>query len=81
MAVTDEIKSVEVDVSKLTALSPEVISKQATINIGKKKKNLKEKKKKRLITIYTCISTYRINLMLYVFFFRFIRYHWSRSSR
>ena len=75
MAVTDEIKSVEVDVSKLTALSPEVISKQATINIGKKRK-----KKKRLITIYTCISTYHINLILYVFFY-LIRYHWSRSSR
>ncbi|KAI7855221.1 eukaryotic translation initiation factor 2 subunit 3 [Circinella umbellata] len=34
MSVTDETKSVEVDVTKLTALSPEVISKQATINIG-----------------------------------------------
>ncbi|KAI8143930.1 eukaryotic translation initiation factor 2 subunit 3 [Fennellomyces sp. T-0311] len=34
MAVTEEPKAVEVDVSKLTALSPEVISKQATINIG-----------------------------------------------
>ncbi|KAI9278954.1 eukaryotic translation initiation factor 2 subunit 3 [Phascolomyces articulosus] len=34
MAVTDETQSVQVDVTKLTALSPEVISKQATINIG-----------------------------------------------
>lgn len=35
MAVSEEQqKPVEVDVTKLTPLSPEVISKQATINIG-----------------------------------------------
>ncbi|KAI9323619.1 eukaryotic translation initiation factor 2 subunit 3 [Dichotomocladium elegans] len=34
MAVADESKAVAVDVTKLTPLSPEVISKQATINIG-----------------------------------------------
>lgn len=34
MAVSEEVQSVQVDVTKLTPLSPEVISKQATINIG-----------------------------------------------
>lgn len=31
-------EAVKIDVTKLTPLSPEVISKQATINIGKAKK-------------------------------------------
>lgn len=35
MAVAEEPQPVQVDVSKLTPLSPEVISKQATINIGR----------------------------------------------
>ena len=30
----DEVKEVKVDISKLNPLSPEVIEKQATINIG-----------------------------------------------
>lgn len=45
-------EAVKIDVTKLTPLSPEVISKQATINIGKKqtkKQKLREKKNNRLI--------------------------------
>lgn len=46
--MTDVVK---IDVTKLTPLSPEVISKQATINIGKMTTNfffvLKQEKKKR----------------------------------
>ena len=66
MSVTDETKSVEVDVTKLTALSPEVISKQATINIGKKNKS--KKKKKRLTTINVYIQTLSISCCIFIYF-------------
>jgi hypothetical protein len=57
---------VQIDVTKLTPLSHEVISKQATINIGK--------------LVNTCRALFFRDALTEKFFL-FIRYHWSRSSR
>jgi hypothetical protein len=68
---------VQIDVTKLTPLSPEVISKQATINIGKLSPTPSH---------YKSVARKKSNVFKVIKFLHGLislnyRYYWSRSSR